>query len=351
MLGGAHPAMTAPPTGTIEGVVKDAQGQPMAGVQLTLHATTGRIAKRVTSGPDGRYRLAGIAAGDYSISGAQGGVAAAVAVRAGEHASADLALAAASAAPGRAAAASPATETAPPTPGPLELEELNIVAKRLEAARIAIEPQIGASTYTVTRQAIEAQPGGSNNTLNQVLLQAPGVSQDAESAGGIHVRNEMQPVEFRINGIPLPIGLSYFGQGLSPRFATSFNLITGALPAQYGLTTSGIIDIQTKNGLFAPGGLVSMYGGGYDTLQPSAEYGGSIDGYNYYVSGDFLSTNHGIDGVTPAVAQIHDQSEQLHAFAYLDKIIDGENRLTAIAGLFNGRFEIPNIRPRRPSPG
>jgi len=77
-------------------------------------------------------------------------------------------------------------------------------------------------------------------------------------------------------------------------------------------------------------------------LQPSAEYGGSFDGYNYYVSEDFLSTNHGIDGVTPAVTQIHDQSEQLHAFAYLDKIIDGENRVTAIAGLFNGRFEIPN---------
>jgi outer membrane receptor protein involved in Fe transport len=85
-----------------------------------------------------------------------------------------------------------------------------------------------------------------------------------------------------------------------------------------------------------------MYGGGYGTLQPSAEYGGSIDGFNYYVSGDFLSTNHGIDGVTPAVRQIHDQSEQLHAFAYLDKIIDGENRVTAIAGVFNGRFEIPN---------
>jgi outer membrane receptor protein involved in Fe transport len=40
--------------------------------------------------------------------------------------------------------------------------------------------------------------------------------------------------------------------------------------------------------------------------------------------------------------QIHDHSSQLHAFAYLDKIIDGENRVTAIAGLFNGRFEIPN---------
>jgi outer membrane receptor protein involved in Fe transport len=350
MLGGARPVMTAPPTGTIEGVAKDAQGLPLPGVQLTLRAATGRIAERATSGPDGRYSFADVAAGEYSISGAEGGFAmarAAVAIRAGEHASANLTLAAA--APGPAAAAPPrAAETAPPTSGPapapepVAIEEVNVVAKRLEAVRTAIEPQIGASTYTVTRQAIEAQPGGANNTLNRVLLQTPGVSQDAESAGGIHVRNEMQPAEFRINGIPLPTGLSYFGQGLSPRFANSFNLITGALPAQYGLSTSGIIDIQTKNGLLAPGGFVSMYGGGYQTLQPSAEYGGSIGGYNYYVSGDFLGTNHGIDGVTPALTQIHDQSEQLHAFAYLDKIIDGENRVTAIAGLFNGRFEIPD---------
>jgi hypothetical protein len=35
------------------------------------------------------------------------------------------------------------------------------------------------------------------------------MSQDAGSAGGIHARNEMQPVEFRLNGIPLPTGLSY----------------------------------------------------------------------------------------------------------------------------------------------
>ena len=327
MFSGAHPARTAPLTGAIDGVAEDAKGQPLPGVHLMLRATSNRVVKQATSQPDGRYRFAGIAAGDYSISGVKGGfgtATAAVAVRAGDRVSADLILAPViAAAPGPAAAALP-SDAMPPAPspslppGPVELEEINIMAKRLEAARAAIEPQIGASIYTVNRQAIEAQPGGENNTLNQVLLQTPGVSQDAESAGGIHVRNEMQPVEFRINGIPLPIGLSYFGQGLSPRFANSFTLITGALPAQYGLSTSGIVDIQTKNGLFAPGGLVSMYGGGYDTLQPSAEYAGSIDGFNYYVSGDFLSTNHGIDGVTPAVTQIHDQSEQVHCLSGQD---------------------------------
>jgi outer membrane receptor protein involved in Fe transport len=347
MLGVARPAMTALPTGTVEGVVKNARGEPIPGVQLSLRTTTGRTAKRTTSRPDGHYRFTEIVAGGYSISGAREGFAmatAAVAVRAGEHAFADLTLASAAATPSQAAAAPSAAETPPSMagPAPVALEEVNIVAQRLEAARAAIEPQLGASTYTVTRQAIETQPGGANNTLNQVVLQAPGVSQDAESAGGIHIRNEMQPEEFRINGIPLPTGLSYFGQGLSPRFANSFSLITGALPAQYGLSTTGIIDIQTKSGLFAPGGSVSMYGGGYRTLQPSGEYGGSIDGYNYYLAGDFLSTDHGIDGVTPALTQIHDFSTQAHAFAYLNKIIDGEDQVTAIAGVFNGHFEIPN---------
>jgi len=225
---------------------------------------------------------------------------------------------------------------------PAALDETIVIGQRLQAAGAAIEPRIGASTYTVGSQAIETQPGGENNTLNQVVLQMPGVTQDAESAGGIHVRNEMQPIEFRIDGIPLPTGLSFFGQGLSPRFASSVTLITGALPAEYGLATAGIVDIQTKNGLFAPGGEVAIYGGSYATLHPSAEYGGSVDGFNYFVSGDLLSTNHGIDGVTPALAQVHDQSLQQHAFAYLDKIVDGDNRVTAIVSQFGGSFAIPN---------
>ncbi len=252
-------------------------------------------------------------------------------------------------------APAPQAESGSPAPGsapaPATLEEVTIEAKRLQAVGAAIEPRIGASTYTVTSQEIETQPGGENNTLNQVVLQMPGVTQDAESAGGIHIRNEMQPMEFRINGIPLPTGLSFFGQGLSPRFANSVTLITGALPAEYGLATSGIVDIETKNGLFAPGGEITMYGGSYATLHPSAEYGGSVDGYNYYVSGDVLSTDHGIDGVTPALTQIHDQSLQQHAFVYLDKIIDANNRVTAIASQFSGAFEIPNNPSTPPFPG
>src|SRR5262252_6254990 len=60
---------------------------------------------------------------------------------------------------------------ATPHDGSVTLEPITVNAKRLQAISTAIEPQIGASTYTVTIQAIELQPGGANNTLNQVLLQ------------------------------------------------------------------------------------------------------------------------------------------------------------------------------------
>ena len=115
--------------------------------------------------------------------------------------------------------------------------DVKVAAGKLEEARINIQPRIGASTYEISNQAIETQPGGANNTLSQILLQAPGVTQDSTSQGGVHVRNEHANLQYRINGVVLPEGVSLFTQngGLSPRLARSFDLITGALPAEYGL--------------------------------------------------------------------------------------------------------------------
>ena len=48
-------------------------------------------------------------------------------------------------------------------------------------------------------------------------------------------RGDHANVQYRINGVELPEGLSVFGQALETRFASSMSLITGALPAQYRL--------------------------------------------------------------------------------------------------------------------
>jgi len=243
----------------------------------------------------------------------------------------------------------PSASGPPATEGSLSLD-LQVIAKKLDEARINIEPRVGASTYTLNKEAIQDLPGGTNAPIGDVLLQMPGITQDNLANNGIHIRNEHLNVQYRINGVIIPDGASFFGQNLSTRFVESMELITGALPAEYGLRTAGIVDIQTKNGLFAPGGSVGMYGGSFATLNPSAEYGGSVDGYNYFVSSDYLQSDHGINGVTAKYNQIHDATQQGHGFAYLEKIIDPNNKISVMFGEFNAQFQIPN-NPGQPTLG
>jgi hypothetical protein len=230
----------------------------------------------------------------------------------------------------------------------LNLEIVEIVAQQLNAARIAIEPTTGASTYTMPQQAIQDVPGGPNAPIDAAILQMPGVDQDNAANGGLHVRNEHLNVQYRIDGVIIPDGVSFFGQDLSTRFVQSMELITGALPAEYGLRTAGIIDIQTKSGLLQPGGSVTMYGGSYATINPSLEYGTSIDGYDLYFSGDYLKTDHGVNGVTGKYNQINDFTQQTHDFFYLDKIIDANDKVSVMGGEFQSGFQIPD-NPGQPT--
>src|SRR5271168_551726 len=173
----------------------------------------------------------------------------------------------------------PATGATPTPEGGLSLD-LDVIAKQLDIARSEIQPSLGATVYDFSRPAIETQPQGDNQPLNRLLLQAPGVAQD--SFGQLHVRNDHANLQFRINGVELPEGINVFGQALQTRLANSVSLITGSLPAQYGLRETGIIDIQTKTGTLDPGGSFTMYGGSQSTLQPSAEWGGTVGQVDYY---------------------------------------------------------------------
>jgi outer membrane receptor protein involved in Fe transport len=242
-------------------------------------------------------------------------------------------------------AADPATGDAPVG----ELSPIQVTAKHLNEARNAIETQTGASTYTIDRAAIEAIPGGQNNQLNEVLLQAPGVVQD--SFGQIHVRGDHNDLQYRLNGIILPEGISVFSQTLSPWLVSSLKLITGALPAEYGLRTAGIIDLSTNSGSLEPGGTVSVYAGSHSTFQPSAEYGGSNDKYTYYLTADYKESDLGIESPDGRSNPLHDHSRQEHAFGYWEDILDSSNRVSLIVGLSDEEFQIPNQQGLEPTLG
>ncbi len=226
--------------------------------------------------------------------------------------------------------------------------DLDVVARQLDIARQQIQPSLGATSYQFNPQALENIPQGANAPMNQVLLQAPGVAQD--SFGQVHLRGEHANMQFRINGVELPEGLSVFGQALESRFANSVTLITGALPAQYGFHTAGVVDIQTKTGTTNPGLSLTMYGGSWNWLEPSFEYGGRAGPVDWYVTGDFLHNNRGIENPTSSFNAIHDTTNQFHGLAYVSGIIDPNTRISLIMGGFTGQFQIPN-NPGQPTLG
>ena len=250
--------------------------------------------------------------------------------------------------PAAAETPAPTTGETPPPEGGLSLD-VNVVARQLDIARSEIQPSLGATVYDFSRQAIETQPQGDNQPFNRLLLQAPGVAQD--SFGQLHVRNDHANLQFRINGVQLPEGINVFGQALQTRLADSVALITGSLPAQYGLRTTGVIDIQTKTGTLAPGGSVTMYGGSQSTLQPSAEWGGTVGQIDYYATGEYLQYQEGIENPAPTSNAIHDFSQQPKGFAYVSGIIDPTSRFTAILGASRSQYQIPQVAGQTPSLG
>ena len=220
------------------------------------------------------------------------------------------------------------------------LSEVVVTAQRLDAARQSIQPSLGASTYTISNLTIAALPGGVDQPLNQVVLQMPGVVQDG--FGQLHIRDDHNNIQYRLNGVILPEGLSVFGQTLSPRLIGSVNLITGAMPAQYGLRTAGVLDITTRSGLFNNGGDVSIYGGSHGMYEPSFEYGGSSGATNVFVSGSYLRSQLGIDSPDGTSTPDHDRTDQGQIFGYVDRILDDSDRVSLIGGYSDQRFQIPN---------
>jgi outer membrane receptor protein involved in Fe transport len=238
------------------------------------------------------------------------------------------------------------------TPAAPPQTEAQVIAgknDKFDEARRNILAPVGAGTYQLNQQAIEALPQGANATLDKVLLQTPGVSQDSATSGELHVRNEHANVQYRINGIMLPDGVGAFGQILDTGIIGSLSLITGALPAQYGLRTAGVLDIQTKADAFNNSGSVSLYGGSHGTVTPSYEYGGTVGQTQYFVSGRYFQSNLGIENPTPANEAIHDRTSQEKGFLYLSTVLDPSSRLTFISGVSNGSYQIPDNPAQAPA--
>jgi outer membrane receptor protein involved in Fe transport len=310
----------------ISGQVQDALGRPIFKASVSLQNSSGEELGRVESDAAGRFSFSSISDNTYALlaekKGFQAGTSI-VTVSAGKESSTTVTL---------------TSENA------LEVE---IKVDRMAQTRNGLSPKTGGSVYNFDAGNIANLPQGDNTPINQVLLQAPGVVND--SFGQLHVRGEHANTQYRINGVILPEGISGFGQALDTRFAQSIDLLTGALPAQYGYRTAGVIEITAKS-KFEAGGSVDLYMGSNQTYNPSFEYGNTNGSLSYFVDGSFLTNNVGIENPTSSVNPIHDKTNQDKGFAYVSYLLNPTTKLSLMFGSYDGRFQIPNNPGQTPDP-
>jgi len=217
-----------------------------------------------------------------------------------------------------------------------------VVTGQLDQGRELILPNLGATSFLIDAQQIQDQPEGEDAPFNQVLLRAPGVAQDSAANGDLHVRGEHANLQYRINGVLLPEGITGFGLELDPRFVSSMQLVTGSLPAQYGFRTAGVVDIQTKGGGSNGGAGVALQTGSFDTIRPSVEESATSGNLRAYVDASSEHTGIGIENPTPGTVPIHDSSDQYKAFAYLSLILDRTSRVSFMGSLSSSTYQVPN---------
>ncbi|HJX24583.1 MAG TPA: TonB-dependent receptor [Chthoniobacterales bacterium] len=240
--------------------------------------------------------------------------------------------------------------SASPNPSPAttaETERVVVASQDLDVSREQIVPSLGATRYTIGPDRLNSQAQGENAPFNQTILRFPGVAQD--SFGQLHVRGEHANLQYRIDDVLLPESIPGFGQELETRFADNISLMTGALPAQFGFRTTGVIDIHTKSGALFQQGEASIYGGSFDTIMPSFEYGTVMGKLSSYVSVSYMHNGIGIENPTSSSDPIHDDTDQYKLFGYFSYIFDETSRLVLLISGNHSDFQIPNNPGQTPA--
>lgn len=205
--------------GNVGGRVLDPQGDLLPGARVQLLDQRGAQLRRATSGTNGRFAFAGLPPGSYYLRASGGQLVSALqTVIVGSALTTEIEV--------RLGARS--TETLVVTP---------------DTERPALEVRTSLSGESVERTPARLNGRG----MRGAVASTPGWS--SEDNGLIHVRGVDDGFLYVIDGIPLYDRFdTLFGVSPDANEVASLNVITGHLPAEFGLKAGGVIEINTGLG-------------------------------------------------------------------------------------------------------
>lgn len=136
----------------------------------------------------------------------------------------------------------------------IEIDEVSVKAYNQKEKPLNTFASVSARTFSVEESQRYA---GSMNDVSRMATNFAGVSMSAETTNEIVIRgNSPVGVLFRLDGVDIP-NPNHFGDGgttggpismLNNNVLSNSDFLTGAFPAEYGNTISGVFDLRMRNG-------------------------------------------------------------------------------------------------------
>ena len=203
---------------TIDGVVAGPDGNPVEGATVTLLDRVGNTVRSVLSGADGKFRVAGVQPGSYSMR-------------------ADSAPLRAEVRDIQVGAALPITITL----------RMSAVAADQVHVRAEALPESGATSTRVTLGGDtlrNAAPRVRTRGLQEVLATVPGWA--SEDNGLLHVRGVDEGVLYVVDGVPWYERFdSLFGVAPDPASLDSITVSTGYIPPEFGFKSGAVVEVRS----------------------------------------------------------------------------------------------------------
>ncbi|RMH37055.1 MAG: TonB-dependent receptor [Nitrospirae bacterium] len=238
----------------------------------------------------------------------------------------------------------------PLNPVMLVLAEREDMMLEVRAPVAPIRHKASSEIYTLNQQQIQGLPRGENVELHDVLLTLPSAVNG--SLKQVHIRQDHDNLQIRIDGVPIPETVSStFTDVISPRAWQEARVLLGGLEAQYGNKTAAVVEITTKRGRHPPFGSVQLFGGSFDTINPSIEYGTRLgDRWRVYGLHSYTTTARGIDPPTLGHSSFHNDSQRNETLLRADYQAGLHNAIHWLFLQSIADFEIPTIPGRTPNP-
>jgi outer membrane receptor protein involved in Fe transport len=221
--------------------------------------------------------------------------------------------------------------------------------KEIANTSVVSHANVGPSSYApsvhqLDRAAIQTSPV--QNSLDKTLATLPGV---VPFSFNEPVINGFHGVTYNLDGAPLPLATtSNFAEIVDPKNIDSVELLTGAIPAEYGGDRmGGVVNIITNRPTDIPEGIYGTLTGGIGNQN---QYQGSLDTAARFGSSEIFfnansqSTTRGLDA--PTFDPIHDNSSQSDQFLRFITQLTPRSSLAFDYSNQLAQFEIPiNVDP------